>query len=132
MIPIDQVSTSKLCPFFKQYLRRNIVRRAADSVLPLAGALDKGRQTKIPDFDIHVRIKEKIPKLEVAVDNLVSVHVVAGTNKLNHEKSGLCLCENTTMVKHVRERATGTKLKSHVDVHFLLETINEANDVGVI
>ena len=87
----------------EQYLRRNIVRRAADGFLLHAGALDKDRQTKIPDFDIHVRVKEKIPKLEVAVNDLVGVHVLAGANKLNHEESGLRLCENTTMVEHVHE-----------------------------
>ena len=91
----------------EQYLWRNIVRRAADSILPLAGALDKVRQTKVANFNFHVRAKEKIPKLEVAVNDLVGVHPVAGINMLNREKSGFWLCENKMAVEHVHERATG-------------------------
>lgn len=116
----------------EQHLWRDIVWRAADGFLPFAGALDKRGQAKVPDFDVHLRVKEKIAKLEVAVDDLVGVHVVAGTNKLNHEKSGLWLCEDATAVEHVHERAAGTKLKGHVHVLFILETIYETNDVGVV
>jgi hypothetical protein len=73
----------------------NIVRRAADGLLLLPGALDKHTKTKVPDFDVHVHVKEKVAKLEVAVDNLVGVHVVAGADKLNHEKLGPWFCEDT-------------------------------------
>jgi hypothetical protein len=116
----------------EQYLRSDIVRRAADGLLPLARALDKGGQTEVADFDVHVRVKEKIAELQVAVDDLVSVHVMAGTNKLNHKKSGLWFCEDATTVEHVHEGAVGTKLKGHVDVLFILETIYESNDVGMV
>jgi hypothetical protein len=94
--------------------------------------LDKGSQTKFADFDVHVRVKEKVAKLQVTVDDLVNVHVVAGTNKLNHKKSGLWLCEDATTVEHVHERAVGTKLKGHVNVLFILEAVYEPNDVRVV
>jgi hypothetical protein len=66
----------------EQYLWRNVVRRATNRFLPLAGALNKRGQTKVADFDVHVRVKEKVAKLEVTVDDLVGVHVVAGANEL--------------------------------------------------
>lgn len=75
----------------KQYLWRNIVWRAADRFLPLAGVLDKRGQAKVPDFSVHVLVKEKIARLEVAVNDLVGAQVVAGTNKLNNAKPSFWL-----------------------------------------
>ena len=66
------------------------------------------------------------------MDDLVGVHIVAGTNKLNHEEAGLGLCKDTTTVKHVHEGAAGAKLEGHVYVFFILEAVYESNDVGVV
>ena len=129
MTPIDQVSTSKLCPFAVSDNTSGAIYRQWFS---LTRALNKGCQTKVPNFDIHVRIKEKIAKFEVAVDDLVGVHVVAGTNKLNYEKPSLWLCEYMTMVEHVHESVTRTKLKGHVHILLILEMVCEANDVGMV
>lgn len=87
----------------EQHLRCNIIGGATDGFLPLAGALDKCGQTKVANFDVHVRVKEKVAKLEVTVDDLVGVHIVAGTNELNHKKAGLWLSEDATTVEHAHE-----------------------------
>ena len=66
------------------------------------------------------------------MDDLVGVHVVAGTNESNHEKANLLLCEDATTVGHTHERTAGTKFKSHVDVIFILEATNETDNIGVV
>ena len=42
----------------EQNFWRDIVWRATDGLLPLAGTLNKCGQTKVADFDVHVCIKE--------------------------------------------------------------------------
>jgi hypothetical protein len=90
----------------EQNLWRDIVGRATDGLLPLARTFDKSSQTKVADFSVHVRMKEKVAELEVTVDDLVGVHIVASTNELNHEELSLWLCKDATVVKHIHERAT--------------------------
>ena len=116
----------------EQYLWGNIVRRAADSLLPLARTLDKRGETKVTNLDVHIAIKEQVPKLQITMDHLVGVHVMAGTNELYHKESRFRLCEDTTTVEHIHERAIGTKLQSHVDILFILEAVDKPNDVGVV
>ena len=116
----------------EQYLWGNIVRRAADSLLPLARVLDERGETKVTNLDVHIGIKEEVPKLKIAMDHLMGVHVMAGANELYHKESRFRLCEDTTTVKHVHERPIGAELQSHVDILFILEAVNEPNDVGVV
>ena len=94
----------------EQYLWGDIVRRAANSLLPLARALDKRGETEVTNLDVHVAVKEQVPKLQITMDHLVGVHVMAGTNELYHKESRFRLCEDTTTVDHVHERAIGTEL----------------------
>jgi hypothetical protein len=62
----------------------------------------------------------------------VSVHAVAGTNRLNHKESDLGLCEDATAVEHVHERVAGTKLKGPVHILFIFKKVYETNDVGAV
>ncbi len=66
----------------EQYLWCNVVWRATDGLLPLAGTLDKRSQAKVANLDVHVCIEKKVAKLKVTVDDLMCVHIVAGTNEL--------------------------------------------------
>ena len=65
MTPMDQVSTSKLCPFavLNNTSGANIVRCSTDGLLPFAGTLDKRGKAKVANLEVHVRIKENVAQL---------------------------------------------------------------------
>ena len=92
----------------------------------------QGSRDKVTNLDVHIDIKEEVPKRQITMDHLMGVHVMAGANELCHKESRFRLCEDTMTVKHVHERPIGTELQSHVDVLFILEAVDEPNDVGVV
>jgi hypothetical protein len=90
----------------EQHLRCDVIWGAANSLLPLQGSRSvlRGQSRQL---DVHVPVEEQIPELEVAVDDLVGVHVVAGTDELDHEEPGLWFGEAATAAEHVHEGARG-------------------------
>lgn len=116
----------------EQYLWCDVVGRTTDGLLPLAGTLNERGKTKVADLDVHVGIEEKVAKLQITVNDLMSMHIMAGTNELYHEKSGFRLGKNATVVQHAHERAVGAELKGHIDVLFIFKTIHKTNDVGMV
>lgn len=116
----------------EQHLRRNIVRRSTDRLLPLPGTLDQRREPEIADLNVHVRVEEKVAELQVTVDDLVFVHVVAGADELDHEEAGFWLAEFASRAEHVGEGAHGAEAEGHVDVGFVFEDVMKFDDVGVL
>lgn len=100
-------------------------------LLPLPGVFNQCSQTKVSDLNVHVGIQEDIAELEIPVDNLVHVHVVACTNELNHEETGLWFGEPASTAEHIHQGAVMTKLKGHIDVFIIFETVLEPDDVRV-
>jgi len=115
----------------KEHFRRNIVWRSTDGLLPLARILYQSGKSEVSDLDVHVSIKEQVPELEVAMDDLMGVHVVACPNELDHEEAGFGLREAATTTEHVHERARSTEFQGHVHVVSIFETILEVDDVGM-
>jgi len=115
----------------KEHLRRNIVRRSTDGLLPLARILYQGGKSEVSDLDVHVSIKEQVPELEVAMDDLMGVHVVACANELDHEEAGFRFREAATTAEHVHERSRSAEFEGHVHVVGIFETILEVDDVGM-
>jgi hypothetical protein len=114
---IGQVSTCQSRNCVRSRCRTiPLVRRASDGLLPLAGALDEDGRPKSPTLMLMSVSRKVFPSLRSRRDDLVSVHAVAGTNRLNHKESDLGLCEDATAVEHVHERVAGTKLKGPVHV----------------
>jgi hypothetical protein len=110
----------------------DIVWSATDCLFALAWAFDQCCEAKVADFDVHVSVEEEITELEVAVNDLVCVHVVTGADELNHKEAGLALCEATTTTEHVHKGTGCTELKSHVDVFLVFEAFLEGHDIRVL
>jgi hypothetical protein len=116
----------------EQYLWCDIVGRATNGLLPLAGTLNKRGKAKVTNLDVHVCIKEKIAKLQITVDDLMGMHVMAGTNKLYHEKSGFRFGKDATVVQHTHKRTVGAEFQGHIDVRFILEAVYKTDNVRMV
>ena len=90
------------------------------------------REAEVAHLEVAVRVQQQVRRLEVAVDDLVGVHVVAGTDELDHEEAGFGLGEASSSTEHVREGAVVAELEGHVDVVFILEAVLEADNVRVL
>ena len=97
-----------------------------------AWLFDQGGKTKVTDFDIHVSVEEEIAELEVSVDDLMGVHIVAGADDLDEEKTCFRLGIPFAATKHIHHTAVVAELKSHVHVFVIFKTFLEANDIGVL
>lgn len=129
--PSVHLETVSVC-YIEQHLRRNIIRCSTDRLLPLTRILDQCRKPKVSHLNIHVPVKEEIAELQVTVDHLVLMHVVAGTNQLDHKEARLGLGEFASAAEHVHEGAGGTETEGHVDVLVIFETLVELDDVRVL
>lgn len=56
--------------------------RCEDALFPLAGELDQGGEAKVAHAEVHVGVEHEVAQLEVAVNDRVGVHVVAGADEL--------------------------------------------------
>ena len=61
----------------EEYFWGDVVRRTTDGLLAFAGILYQSSKSEISDFDIHASVQKQVPKFEVTVNDLVSVHIMA-------------------------------------------------------
>jgi|ERR1700761_7338784 len=120
-------------------------------LLSFTRTFDQGRKTEVTNFNIHVRVKEKITKLEVAVDDLVVVHEATRANDLHHEESRFWFCKSPPLTKHIHHRletmtcyqlcvyttsvathAAVAELQSHIDIIRVFKAFIEENDVWML
>ncbi len=59
------------------YLRRNVVGSSAECSLPLSVVVDLGGEAEVPQLDLHLIVEEDVAQLQVPVDDLVLVQVLA-------------------------------------------------------
>jgi hypothetical protein len=59
-----------------QNLRSNVVRCATESAFALAFKSNLTSQSKVSDFEIMTRGEEEVTELEVAVDDVLRLHVL--------------------------------------------------------
>lgn len=116
----------------KQDLRGDIIRSPANGLLPLSRVLNERGQAKVPNLDIHIGIEEQISKLQVAMDNLVGVHIVARSYELHHEKAGFRFGKPPSTPQHVHQRAALAQLERHIDVIVVLKTFLESHNIGMV
>lgn len=126
---VHLVAVSVSC--VKQHFRGNVIGCPADGLFPLSWIFDEGSQAKVSNFDIHLGVQEEITKLQVSVDDLMGVHVVAATDELDHEVASFRFSEAFAATEHVHKRAIMAQLEGQVDVVAVLETIEEGDDIGV-
>lgn len=65
------------------------------------------------------------------MNDLMGVHVVAGTNDLHQEETCFGFCEAAATTEHVHEGTAVAELEGHVDVVVILKTFVKADYVGV-
>jgi hypothetical protein len=59
------------------YLRGNVVGSSAECSFPLSVVVDLGGETEVPQLDLHLIVEEDVAQLQVPVDDLVLVQVLA-------------------------------------------------------
>ena len=109
----------------------DVVRCATNSLLAFSWGFDEGGETEVAYFDVHISVEEDVAKLEVAMNDLVVVHILACANELDHEEASFRFCEAPSTTEHVHEGAIVAELEGHVHVLFVLKAVFEVNDVGV-
>lgn len=109
----------------------NVIWSPTDRLLALSRILDQCGKTKVSDFDIHVRVQENITELQVAMDDLVGVHVMTPADKLDHKEARFRLSKAPTATQQVHEGTVGTKFQSHIYIIVIFETFVELNDIRV-
>ena len=75
-----------------QYLRCDVVGRAAGSIPPLARMIESSTQPKIANLKLHFIIKKNIAQLHIAMNNALPVQILQPFNQLHQVILGLKLC----------------------------------------
>ena len=75
-----------------QYLRCDVVGRAAGSIPPLARMIESCTQPKIPKLNLHFIIKKNIAQLHISMNNALPVQILQPFNQLHQVILGLELC----------------------------------------
>lgn len=73
--------------------------------------LNQRRQPEVAHFDVHFRVEEKIAKLQVAMDDLVCMHVLARSNYLDEVISSFRLREPLSVTKHIHHALRAVSAK---------------------
>jgi hypothetical protein len=68
-----------------QHLRRDVVGRPAQRPFALPFKCNLARQPKVSDFEIVTGGEEEVAELEVAVDDVLRLHVLDRVQQLVHE-----------------------------------------------
>lgn len=58
-------------------------------LLAVATSLNKRGETEITHFDIHISVEEDVPKLQIAMDNLMCVHIATCPDQLHQQETRL-------------------------------------------
>ena len=112
--------------------RRDVLGHEARLCPGRLGGADGAGEAKVADLEVAVGVEEQVRRLEVAVDDLVRVHVLACADELHHEEACLGLREAAATAEHVHERAVVAELEGHVYIVIVLEAILEADDVRML
>ena len=116
----------------EKHLRSNVIRSSTDRLLPLARILYQCSEAKIANFDVHLMVEKEVAKLEVTVDDLIGMHVMARSEELNHEVSRLGFRKATSPSKHVHKRTSLAELEDHVDILRIFEAFAKINNIGML
>lgn len=100
-VNFERVST--LAFVVLDHFRSNVVRRTAYGFALFIFIFQAGSQAKISYFDIEVLIEEQVTKLQIAVDDVLVVHVDHGLEQLPHEESCLGFGEPISAFDHLIE-----------------------------
>ena len=80
----------------EEHFRSDVVWCATDGLLAFARILDQSGKSEIPDLDIHTGIQKQVPEFEVAMNDLMGVHIMTSPYELYHKESDLGVGEATS------------------------------------
>lgn len=70
-----------------------------DLLLPISRLLYQRRQSKVPNFDVHLVIQEQIPQFEITMDDVCLVHVLTSSDELDEDHASFWLCVAFTLAE---------------------------------
>ncbi|GIX65410.1 ABC transporter ATP-binding protein, putative [Babesia caballi] len=117
-----------------EHLGRNVVRRA-DLLLHLGVDVAVRREAKVNDPDVGVDglgLEQQVLRLEVAVHDVLPVHVVDAAQHLLDDFGRVLLREALAAHYLVEQLASRVELRDEVVVLFVLEELEDLHDVRVV
>ena len=118
--------------FTFQHFGRNIVRGTTDGTLALTIELEFRCQTEITDLHLHFVVEEEVSKLQISVDDAMTVEVLDSRADLVDVALNLELVQSLTPTQKLVERLVLAELEQDVDVLGVLEEVLEADDVVLV
>lgn len=110
---------------------RNVVWSSADGALAFAFVEKFSGESEVTDLDVHFVVEHHVAQLEIAVDDVVCVHVVAGADCLEHDVLCFSDGEALALLGEIHQGGSTTEFENDVDVPFVLECLVELDDVGM-
>ena len=110
----------------------DVVRSTANSSLLFTVKVELRRQTEIAQLDLHLVVEEKIPELQVAMDDSVLVKVLQGINDLRSVALNFQLVEALTPFEELVHALILAKLEEDVYVLAVLEEVLEVAHVVML
>ena len=116
----------------KIYLWRDVVWRAAQSLLPLPVVVHPRGQPEVSDLDLHGVVEEDVAELEVPVDDLVGVEILDAGEQLMHEVPRLWLRDGLASFVELHQGSAAAEFQDDVHEVGVLEVGEELHDVGIV
>ena len=101
----------------------DVVGRATDGLALLLRTGQLGRQAKVSNLDGEVLVKEQVAKLQVAVDDVNTVHVADSIEQLLHVVLDFGFGEALPPLDHLVHGLVLAQLEEDVAVNLVLEEV---------
>ena len=122
----------RVTAFAFEHFGCDVVRSTANSSLLFTVKVELRRQTEIAQLDLHLVVEEKIPELQVAMDDSVLVKVLQGINDLRSVALNFQLVEALTPFEELVHALILAKLEEDVYVLAVLEEVLEVAHVVML
>ena len=115
-----------------EHFRGDIVGRTADRTLALTIKLKLSRQTEITDLNLHLIVKEEVTKLEISMNNTMTVKVFDCSTNLIDITLDFELVEALTTTQQLVQRLVLAQFEENIDVLSIFEEVFKADDVVLV
>lgn len=115
-----------------KHLRCDIVGSTTDGSLALSIELQLGSKTEITNLDLHLVVKEEVAKLEISMNDAMTVKVLNGGTDLVDVALHLELVKALTAAQQLVQGLVLAQLQEDVDVLCVLKEVFEAYDVVLV
>ena len=110
----------------------DVVRSTANGSLLFTVKVELRRQTEIAQLDLHLVVEEKIPELQVAMDDSVLVKVLQGINDMRSVALNFQLVKALTPFEKLVHALILAKLEEDVYILAVLEEVLEVAHVVML